>query len=82
VSSGMRPVWHVGFGSHSIRNSVSKLSRSYAVLKRECNMKLAKCPECGKLISTRFPVHQCKPERKPRQKTAAARPPLKREGLG
>lgn len=25
---------------------------------------IAKCPECGKVISLRFPLHDCKPKRK------------------
>jgi hypothetical protein len=24
--------------------------------------KLIKCPDCGKLIATRFPLHECKPK--------------------
>lgn len=28
-------------------------------------MSIAKCPECGKLISLRFPVHDCTPRKKP-----------------
>lgn len=29
---------------------------------------LVKCPECGKLISLRFPVHVCKPPKPKRTK--------------
>ena len=28
---------------------------------RRLNMPVVRCPECGKVISTRFPIHDCNP---------------------
>lgn len=37
-------------------------------------MSLARCPECGKLIVLRFPVHDCTPPKPPPKKKPRRRP--------
>jgi hypothetical protein len=29
---------------------------------------IIKCPDCGGLVSIRFPIHVCRPKRKPKGK--------------
>lgn len=43
---------------------------------------LAKCPECGKLISLRFPLHVCEPtETEAKVKCQVCKKPIERPGL-
>lgn len=41
-------------------------------------MSLARCPECGKLISLRFPVHDCTPPKKKAEPKKVKRRPRRK----